>query len=86
MHPFLKLFNLVKVSTFFRTVFLSIVRSSKLHIWQQAYVKQLLLPAASRDEMEWNGTAGTSSCLTYACYHMCSFELLKTDGKTVRNM
>ena len=36
----------------FRTVFPSVIRRSKLHIWQQAYVKQLLLPAASRDEME----------------------------------
>ena len=30
--------------------------------------------------------AGTSSCLTYACCRMCSFELLMMDGKTVRNM
>jgi hypothetical protein len=36
----------------FRTVFPSIIRSSKLHIWQQAYVKQLLPPAAIGDEME----------------------------------
>ena len=36
----------------FRTVFPSIIRSSKLHIQQQAYVKQLLLPAASGDETE----------------------------------
>jgi hypothetical protein len=33
----------------FRTVFPFIIRSSKLHIQQQAYVKQLLLPAASGD-------------------------------------
>ena len=36
----------------FRTVFPSIIRSSKLQTWQQAYVKQLLLPAASEDEMD----------------------------------
>jgi len=30
----------------FRTVFPSIIRSSRLHIQQQAYVKQLLLAAA----------------------------------------
>jgi len=30
-----------------RMVFPSIIRRSKLHIRQQAYVKQLLLPAAS---------------------------------------
>jgi hypothetical protein len=34
------------------TVVPSIIRSSKLHIQQQAYVKQLLLPAAIGDEME----------------------------------
>ena len=36
----------------FRTVFPSIIRSSRLHIRQKVYVKQLLLPAASGDEME----------------------------------
>ena len=36
-HLFLKLFILVKMLYMFRTVFLSIIRSSKLHIWQQAY-------------------------------------------------
>jgi len=43
----------------FRTVFPSIIRSSKLHIQQRYtfYVKQLLLPAAIG--------AGSSSCLTY---------------------
>jgi len=35
----------------FRTVFPSIIRSSRLHIQQQAYVKQLLLPAASSLEL-----------------------------------
>jgi hypothetical protein len=30
--------------------------------------------------------AGSSSCLTYACFRMCSLELLMMDGKTVRNM
>jgi len=46
MHLFLKLFILVKTLYMFRTVFPSIIRSSKLHIQPQAYVKQLLLPAA----------------------------------------
>ena len=36
----------------FRTVFPSIIRSSKLRIRQKAYVRQLLLPASSGDEME----------------------------------
>jgi len=58
----------------FRTVFLSIIRSSRLYIQQQAYVKQILLIADS------------STCLTYACCCVYSFELLMMDGKTVRNM
>ena len=36
----------------FRTVFPSIIRSSKLHIRQQACVKQLLLPAASGSQQQ----------------------------------
>jgi hypothetical protein len=40
----------------FQTVFPSIIRSSRLHIQQQAYVKVLLLPAASGDEMCLNST------------------------------
>jgi len=31
----------------FQTVFLSIIRSSKLHIQRQVFVRPLLLPAAS---------------------------------------
>jgi len=42
MHLFLKLFILVKHSTF-QTVFPFIIMSWKLHIRQQTYVKQLLL-------------------------------------------
>jgi len=40
MHLFLKLLVLVK-HCIFRMVFLSIIRSSKLHIRQQAYVQFL---------------------------------------------
>jgi len=36
----------------FRMVFPSIIRSSRLYIQQQAYVKQILLLLASRNEME----------------------------------
>ena len=43
---FLKLFILVKHYKF-RTVFPSIIRSSRMHIQQQAYVKQLLQVAAA---------------------------------------
>jgi len=77
----------------FRTAIPSIIRGSRLHIQQQAYVKHLLLPAASEDEMELKRSsissplaAGSSRCLTYACCCMCSLELLMMDGKTVRNM
>ena len=51
----------------FRTIFPSIIRSSKLHIRQQACVQQLLLPAASVPL-----AAGSSNCLTYACWRMCT--------------
>jgi hypothetical protein len=40
----------------FRTVFPYIIRSSRLRIQQQVYVKQLLLPAAIGDEMELYGS------------------------------
>jgi hypothetical protein len=36
----------------FWTVFPSVIRSSKLHIQQQAYAKKLLLLAASGNEMK----------------------------------
>ena len=62
----------------FRTVFPSIIRSSRLYILQQAYVKQILLSACWR--------AVGSICLTYACCCMYSLELLMMDGKTIRNM
>ena len=76
----------------FRTVFPSIIRSSRLYIQQQAFVKQILLSACQQ--------ADSSICLTNACCHMysmyccltnaccCMFslELLMMDGKTVRIM
>jgi len=46
MHLFLKLFILAKHYTFW-TVFPSTIRSSKLHIQQQAYVKQLALASST---------------------------------------
>jgi hypothetical protein len=61
----------------FRAVFPSIVRSSRLYIHQQEYVKQIVLPA-------WQ--AGNSICLTYSCWCMYSLELLIMDGKTAQNM
>ena len=60
----------------FRTVFPSIIRSSRLYIQQQVYVKQILLSAC----------ADNSVCLTYTCCCMYSLELLMMDEKTVRNM
>ena len=60
----------------FWTIFPSIIRSSRLYIQQQVYVKQVLLLLQ----------AGSSTCLTYTCCCMYSLELLMMDGKTVRNM
>jgi len=54
----------------FRTVFLSIIRSSKLRIQQRYMPNSCCYLLAS------------SSCLTYACCCMCSLELLMMDGKT----
>jgi hypothetical protein len=90
MHLFLKLFILVKRSTCFK-------RSFRLSSGAQncTYGKRrtsnscchLLLVGT-----KWNCSsilsplaAGSSSCLMYACCHMCSFELKMTGGKTVRN-
>jgi len=42
----LNLFITVRRCTCFRRFFLSIIRSSKLHIQRQAFVRPLLLPAA----------------------------------------
>jgi len=59
----------------FQTVFTSIIRSSKLHIQRQVFVKPLLLPAAS--------LASNNTGLTNTLRCLCSFELLMMDGKTV---
>jgi hypothetical protein len=45
MHQFLKFFYFDLTLYMFRTVFPSIIRSSRLYIQQQAYVKQILLSA-----------------------------------------
>jgi len=76
MHLLSQIIYSCKTLYMFRTVFPSIIRSAKLRIQQQVYVKQLLLPAA----------AGSSSYLTYTCCCIRSFALLMMDGKTVRNM
>jgi hypothetical protein len=45
MHQFLKFINFDLTLCMFRAVFTTIIRSSRLYIQQQAYVKQILLPA-----------------------------------------
>ena len=45
MHQCIKLFYFGMTIYMFGTVFPSIIRSSRLYIQQQAYVKQILLPA-----------------------------------------
>ena len=62
----------------FRTVFSSIIRSSRLYIQQQPFVKQILLSAYQQ--------ADNSIFLTNGCCCMYSLELLMMDGKTIRNM
>ena len=59
MHQFLK-FILFRNNTLHTriSVFPSIIRSSRLYIQQQVYVKQILLPACQ---------AGNSICLIYTC-------------------
>jgi len=64
----------------FRTVFPSIIRSSRLYIQQQAYVQQILL------SNRLAGRPDGSICLTNACCCMYSLELLMVDRKTVRNL
>ena len=59
----------------FQMVFPSIIRSSKLHIQRQVFVRPLLLSATS-------SSIGMTN--TWRC--MCSFELLMMDGKPVWNM
>ena len=56
----------------FRTVFPSIIRSSRLYILRQATVKQVLL-STSRQQYLLDSS-------------MYSLELLMMDGKTARNM
>jgi len=77
----------------FRTVFPSIVRSSRLYIQQQKYVKQILRLLASKQSLYLFDIClllyvpnSRSICLTFACCCMYSLELLTMDGKTVRNM
>ena len=70
----------------FQTVFPSIIRSSKLRIQRQVFVRPVLLPAASLAGMERlpaRLTAGSSAGLTNTWRCMCSFELLMMNGKTV---
>ena len=86
MHLFLKLFILVKRSTCFGRSFRPSSgaqhctygnRNMSNSCWYVMLVgTKWNVPLAAR----------SSSCLTYACCRMCSFELLMMDGKTVRNM
>jgi len=78
MHQCSKLFYFGMTLYMFRTVFPSIIRSSRQYIPQQAFVKQILLSACHQ--------ADSSICLTNACCCMYCLELLMMDGKTVRNM
>ena len=74
---FLNIFISVRHCTCFRRFFPSIIRSSKLHIQRQVFVRPLLLPAASQARL----AAGSSNGPTKTWRCMCSFELLMMDGK-----
>ena len=75
----------------FRTVFPSIIRSSRLYIQHQVYVIQVSWLLASGHEMELSSissplASNQLTCMTYTWRSMYSLELLMMDGKTVRNM
>ena len=62
MYQSLKLICFGMTLYMFRAVFPSIIRSSRLYIQQQAFVKQTLPTACYQ--------ADSSICLTYACWYM----------------
>jgi len=74
----------------FQMVFPSIIRTSRLYIQQQAYVKQILPLFANGNKMELSISFSLANsggiCLTYACCCMYSHELLMMDRKTIQNM
>ena len=53
MHQSIKFILFWNDTRHVRTVFLSIIRSSRLYIQQQAYVKQILLSAWTLDVQDW---------------------------------
>ena len=67
----------------FQTGFPSIIRSSKLHIQRQIFVRPLMVLAASR---EVSSRYCTSNGLTNTWRCMCSLELLMMDGKPAWNI
>ena len=76
---FFQFIYICKMLCVIQTVFPSIVRSSKLHIQRQVFVRPLLLPAANLARL----AAGSNIGLTNTCRCMCRFELLMMDGKTI---
>jgi len=52
IHPCTKLFYFEMTLYMFRTVFPLIIRTSRLYILQQAYVKQILLSACARRQQD----------------------------------
>jgi len=81
MHQCIKFIYFGIALCMFRTVFLSIIRSTRLYIQQQAYVRYCCLlagryPLASRQQ----------HLPVYMPVAVCSLVLLMMDGKTIRNM
>ena len=72
-----------KTPCMFQAVFPYKIRSSKLHIQRQVFVRPILTATCC-----WPGwlAAGSSIGVTNTWRCMCSFELLMMDGKTAWNM
>jgi len=70
----------------FRTVFPSIIRSSRLYTQLQVYVIQVRYMFASRHEISCLLANRQQTCMMYTWSCVYSLELLMMDGKTVRNV
>ena len=81
MHLFLKLFILVKLYTCFGRSFRPSSGAQNC-----TYGNRHMSNSCCYLLLAGTLAAGKSSCLTYGCCRMSSFELLMMDGKTVRNM
>ena len=72
----------------FRTVFPSIIRSSRLYIQKQAFVKQIMLSASTCFGTSFRPSSGVQDC-TYSNRHLsnryCCLPLHVSDGLSVHH-